>query len=86
MKGKLLLERTGISVPSQRCSPGDPPDKLEVVDGVWDGGKIRQLVGVPSALTPDNAPEELFEIAEKLCKFSLTNADGLYVIDAMMPI
>ena len=46
--------------------PGDPPGQLEVVDGRPEGGKIHQLTGVPSAFTPDYAPEEMFEIAEKL--------------------
>jgi Mn-containing catalase len=46
--------------------PGDPPGELEVVAGMPEGGKIHQLVGVPSAFTPDYAPEEMFEIAKKL--------------------
>jgi Mn-containing catalase len=50
--------------------PGDPPGELEVVDGMPDGGKIHQLTGVPSAFTPDYAPEEMFEIATKLYKAS----------------
>jgi manganese catalase len=50
--------------------PGDPPGELEVVDGLPDGGKIQQLTGVPSAFTPDYAPEEMFEIATKLYKAS----------------
>jgi Mn-containing catalase len=50
--------------------PGDPPGALEVIDGVPEGGKIQQLTGVPSAFTPDYAPEEMFEIAEKLYKAS----------------
>ncbi len=48
--------------------PDDPPGELEVVQGMPDGGKIHQLVGVPSAFTPDYAPEEMFEIAKKLTK------------------
>ena len=39
---------------------------LEVVDGLPEGGKIAQLAGVPCAFTPDYAPEEMFEIANKL--------------------
>ena len=39
-------------------------------DGTPDGGKIHQLTGVPSAFTPDYAPEEMFEIATKLYKKS----------------
>lgn len=50
--------------------PGDPPGELEVVDGMPEGGKIHQLTGVPSAFTPDYAPEEMFEIATKLYKAS----------------
>jgi Mn-containing catalase len=50
--------------------PDDPPGELEVVDGMPEGGKIHQLTGVPSAFTPDYAPEEMFEIAEKLYKAS----------------
>lgn len=50
--------------------PGDPPGELQVVDGMPDGGKIHQLTGVPSAFTPDYAPEEMFEIATKLYKAS----------------
>jgi Mn-containing catalase len=50
--------------------PDDPPGELEVVDGMPEGGKIQQLVGVPSAFTPDYAPEETFEIAQMLYKKS----------------
>ena len=46
--------------------PDDPPGELEVVEGAPDGGKIHNLTGVPSAFTPDYAPEEMFEIASKL--------------------
>ena len=35
-------------------------------NGISDGGKIAQLAGVPCAFTPDYAPEEMFEIANKL--------------------
>src|SRR5690606_10539053 len=48
--------------------PGDPPGELVVVDGMPEGGKIHQLTGVPSAFSPDYAPEEMFEISEKLYK------------------
>jgi Mn-containing catalase len=48
----------------------DPPGELEVVEGMPDGGKIHELVGEPSAFTPDYAPEEMFEIATKLYKAS----------------
>jgi Mn-containing catalase len=50
--------------------PGDPEGELEVVEGMPDGGKIHQLTGIPSAFTPDYAPEEMFEIAQKLYKKS----------------
>jgi hypothetical protein len=50
--------------------PDDPPGELEVVEGMPDGGKIQELVGEPSAFTPDYAPEEMFEIATKLYKKS----------------
>ncbi|RKK01419.1 manganese catalase family protein [Pseudoroseomonas wenyumeiae] len=50
----------------EHALPGDPPGELEVVDGLPEGGKIHQLTGVPSAFTPDYAPEEMFEIASKL--------------------
>ena len=46
--------------------PDDPQGELEVVEGMSDGGKIQELVGEPSAFTPDYAPEEMFEIAGKL--------------------
>ena len=42
------------------------PGELEVVDGVPDGGKIPELDGMASAFTPDYAPEEMFEVAQKL--------------------
>ena len=54
----------------EQALPGDPPGELHVVDGMPDGGKIHQLTGVPSAFTPDYAPEEMFEIATKLYQAS----------------
>ncbi|KQV81878.1 manganese catalase family protein [Rhizobium sp. Root1220] len=59
-------EIAGIWSNDEVALPGDPPGELEVVDGIPEGGKIQQFVGVPSAFTPDYAPEEMFEIAEKL--------------------
>ena len=50
--------------------PGDPEGELEVIEGLPDGGKIQQLTGVPSAFTPDYAPEEMMEIAAQLYKAS----------------
>jgi Mn-containing catalase len=46
--------------------PGDPPGELEVVEGVPDGGRMPDLDGLASAFTPEYAPEEMFEIAQKL--------------------
>ncbi|WP_276122156.1 manganese catalase family protein [Pararhizobium qamdonense] len=63
-------EMSGIWGNGEVALPTDPPGELEVVDGMPEGGKIEQLVGVPSAFTPDYAPEEMFEIAEKLYKAS----------------
>ncbi|MBR0646161.1 manganese catalase family protein [Plastoroseomonas hellenica] len=59
-------EMAGIWGQGEMALPGDPPGELEVVDGMPSGGKIHQLTGVPSAFTPDYAPEEMFEIAQKL--------------------
>ncbi len=58
----------GIWGNGEMALPGDPPGELEIVEGLPDGGKIHQLTGVPSAFTPDYAPEEMFEIATKLTK------------------
>src|SRR5690606_5747447 len=54
----------------EEALPDDPPGELEVVEGMPDGGKIQELVGQPSAFTPDYAPEEMFEVATKLYKKS----------------
>lgn len=54
----------------EEALPDDPPGELEVVEGMPDGGKIQELVGEPSAFTPDYAPEEMFEVATKLYKKS----------------
>jgi Mn-containing catalase len=54
----------------EEALPGDPPGELEVVEGMPEGGKIHDLVGEPSAFTPDYAPEEMFEVATKLYKKS----------------
>ena len=63
-------EIAGIWGNGEMALPGDPAGELTVVDGTPDGGKIHQLSGVPSAFTPDYAPEEMFEIATKLYKKS----------------
>ncbi|RDJ20872.1 manganese catalase family protein [Bosea caraganae] len=61
---------SGLWGNGETALPGDPPGELEVVEGAPEGGKIHQLTGVPSAFTPDYAPEEMFEIATKLYKAS----------------
>ncbi|KQT88328.1 manganese catalase family protein [Aurantimonas sp. Leaf443] len=63
-------DMAGIWGQGEMALPGDPKGELEVVDGHPEGGKIHQLTGVPSAFTPDYAPEEMFEIAQKLYKKS----------------
>jgi Mn-containing catalase len=63
-------EIAGIWGQGEMALPGDPSGELEVVEGMPDGGKIQQLTGVPSAFTPDYAPEEMMEIAAKLYKKS----------------
>lgn len=63
-------EMASIWGSGEMALPGDPPGELEVIDGMPDGGKIHQLTGIPSAFTPDYAPEEMFEIATKLYKAS----------------
>jgi Mn-containing catalase len=56
---------------------GDPPGKLEVIEGMPDGGKIHELAGQPSAFTPDYAPEEMHEIAARLTKKAHQGAGSL---------
>ena len=63
-------EMAGIWGGGEQALPGDPPGELEVVDGAPEGGKIHDLTGVASAFTPDYAPEEMFEVAEKLWRMS----------------
>jgi Mn-containing catalase len=63
-------EISGIWGNGEMALPGDPPGELTVVEGMPEGGKIHQLTGIPSAFTPDYAPEEMFEIATKLYKAS----------------
>jgi Mn-containing catalase len=60
----------GVWDKREKALPGDPAGHLEVVEGAPEGGKIHQLTGVPSAFTPDYAPEEMFEIAQRLYKKS----------------
>jgi Mn-containing catalase len=61
-------EMAGIWGNGETALPGDPPGELEVIDGMPEGGKIHDLVGQPSAFSPDYAPEEMYEIAVKLTK------------------
>ncbi|MEP9380364.1 manganese catalase family protein [Aquabacter sp. CN5-332] len=63
-------EISGIWGRGEMALPDDPPGELTVVEGMPDGGKIHQLTGVPSAFTPDYAPEEMLEIAARLYKAS----------------
>lgn len=63
-------EMSGIWGSGEVALPDDPPGELTVAEGMPDGGKIHQLAGVPSAFTPDYAPEEMLEIANKLYKVS----------------
>ncbi|MDB5659038.1 MAG: manganese catalase [Cypionkella sp.] len=63
-------EMSGIWGNGEVALPDDPPGELTVVEGMPDGGKIQQLNGVPSAFTPDYAPEEMYEIAAKLYQAS----------------
>ena len=37
-----------------------------MVEGVPDGGRMPDLDGLASAFTPEYAPEEMFEMAQKL--------------------
>jgi len=63
-------EMSGIWGNGEVALPDDPPGELIVVDGMPEGGRIHSLTGVPSAFSPDYAPEEMMEIAEKLYKAS----------------
>ena len=63
-------EIAGIWGNGEQALPGDPPGELQVVDGMPEGGRIHQLSGIPSAFSPDYAPEEMMEIAQKLYKAS----------------
>ena len=59
-----------LSLNGEMALPGDPPGELQVVEGMPEGGRIQELTGMPSAFTPDYAPEEMFEIATRLYKKS----------------
>ena len=57
--------------------PNDPPGELVVVEGMPDGGKVHDLTGMPSAFTPDYAPEEMMEIAQRLTRAAHQGAGSL---------
>ena len=61
---------SGIWGGGEMALPGDPPGELEVVEGMPEGGKIHDLTGMPSAFTPDYAPEEMLEVASRLYQAS----------------
>ena len=64
-------EMAGIWSKDEMALPGDPPGKLEVVEGAPEGvqdPRTRRVI--PAAITQDYAPEEMFEIASKLYKKS----------------
>jgi hypothetical protein len=52
-------EMSGIWGNGEVALPLDPPGELEVIDGMPEGGKIHQFVGVPSAFTPDQVKNYL---------------------------
>lgn len=60
--------------------PDDPPGELQVVEGMPDGGHIHDLVGRPSAFTPDYAPEEFYEIATRLTKAAHQGSGSLWLV------
>jgi Mn-containing catalase len=63
-------EIAGIWSKSDKALPGDPPGNLEVVDGPPEGGAVPEMEGTYAAFAPDYAPEEMFEVAQKLYKKS----------------
>jgi Mn-containing catalase len=63
-------EAAGVWSNDEVALPGDPPGNLEVVEGAPEGGKMAELLGNYGAFAPDYAPEEMFEIANKLYKRS----------------
>lgn len=70
-------EISGIWGGGEGALPGDPAGELEVIEGMPDGGKIHDLTGMPSAFTPDYAPEEMFEIATRLTEAAHRGAGSL---------
>lgn len=65
-----FAEIAGVWGNGEQALPADPPGELVVVDGAPEGGKIHDLTGVASAFAPDYAPEEMFEVAQKLYQMS----------------
>jgi Mn-containing catalase len=63
-------EAAGVWSNDEVALPGDPPGNLEIVDGPPEGGKMAELLGNYGAFAPDYAPEEMFEVAQKLYKKS----------------
>jgi Mn-containing catalase len=63
-------EAAGVWSSDEEALPGDPPGPLEVVDGPPNGGQMADLLGNYGAFAPDYAPEEMFEIADKLYRKS----------------
>lgn len=63
-------EAAGIWSNDEVALPSDPPGRLEIVDGPPEGGKMAELLGNYGAFAPDYAPEEIFEVAEKLYRKS----------------
>ena len=67
---KTIGEDLMALFPSPDAAASAAAAMQKAIEGMPDGGKIHQLTGVPSAFTPDYAPEEMFEIASKLYKAS----------------
>ena len=63
-------EVAGVWSNDEVALPGDPPGNLEVVEGAPEGGKMAELLGNYGAFAPDYAPQEMFEVAQKLYKKS----------------
>jgi Mn-containing catalase len=59
-------EAAGVWSNDEVALPSDPPGPLEIVDGPPQGGKMAELLGNYGAFAPDYAPQEIFEVAEKL--------------------
>ena len=64
--GSDYAEAGSIWGGGEKALPGDPPGKLEIVEGLPQGGHIPDLAGTYGAFAPDYAPQEMFEVATKL--------------------